>query len=805
MDPMEQQETTTAAVATTASSAVLLHLPTAASAPSSAIGRRGGVSIASVESRARTAGFRGRGLFDDDDPPDRVTMEFNALFKNGASEFSASTKEWHEKVVGVLNRPPTAERSAHRRLGPVKGAAGAKKQASVHRFSDVVKVAKAKHKEDEYESLQEVHYPPVKESITIGDLNKFDHPNSKSNLCFKCWGLVPAEPQSLSCQYCPIVAHVECAQIIHRDAKEALGIAASAINKTRVALEVSRHRGEGAPDVSNPDVTAAPNDSTPAVAGAQRDKSSANDADTTIRAKEFLAFPEAPASRRGSGGLTVITTATDVGVRGGGARPGQKWACPFCVEDVHRHNDFYRNKHEDNFFDPDTELKMITTVQSVVRMILARRRWAKRLMCAVKIQRFYRSRGVQLQTRDELKMQKRSVAFAIHEVQLCLDIGKNDTDASRTRQETLRLGDFGCLMLDRYFHHPPSDQPGLLPMIELLQENMHNPPVIIEPIEKIYSPGTLFMSVTLHDNMDMGKQVYRLDMPLGALSDKTMEKLAKKSPLRLNLNNIPATARREGILVGAPGLEIESMLVGAKSDRRVWVTLRPVVRGVSLFPACSADFTVRFTVSEVVKWPNSLTLGRSEYNLVETLIAKDVVMFAQTLEKPMRGDDPIVMARHCRLSVNDHQAGVQKKKITYIPGLGKLLWSVVPLSSASCITGPLFFLKSATVNLKASNAKQNWCCIVQKVLRVFSEPLEIVPKETIELSKCQATLMGEVRIMRYFIIKRYLGLIKSVICIYYVCVQVVFLEQLGGASGTQVVASWYLHCAVSNQRQLWWL
>jgi hypothetical protein len=678
--------------------------------------------------RARTAGIRSQGLFYDEDPPDKVTMEFNKLFHHGSSDFEASTKEWHESVVKVLNRPPTAERSANRRLAPLKNSS-LRKISPAQRFTDVIKIAKEKYKEAESETLPEIHYLPVQESITIGDLNKFDHPNSKSNLCFKCWALVPAEPQSLSCLYCPVVSHVECARAIHRDAKEALGIAASVINKTRVAAEVSRHRG-GASDGNNetpqPEANAAREMET-------APHQSVDTHETARRRPSSLFFSDEGSTNRR------------------GARP-LKWACPFCVEEVHRHNDYYRKKNEDRMFDPEVELKMITTVQSVVRMMLARRKWAKRLMSAIKIQRFYRSRGVQLQTRDELKMQKRSVAFAIHEVELCLDLGKSSSDlviGERLRQETLRLGDFGCLMLDRYLHTSPHDQPNLVPVIDLLHESMHTPLVVIQPIEKVYSPGTLFISITVHDNMEFGKQIYRVDLPLGALSDKAMEKITKKSPLRLSLSNIPATARREGILVGAPGVEIESILLGTKADRKVWVTLRPVVKGVSLFPACSADVTVRFTVSEVIKWPNSLTLGRSEYNLVDTLIAKEVVMFAQTLEKPMRGDDPIMMAPHCRLSVNDHQAGVQKKKVTYVPGLGKLLWSVVPLSSASCITGPLVFLKSAAVNLKTSHAKRNWCCVVHKVLRVYTAPHEIVVRETIDLSRCQATLIKEVQ---YFVL-----------------------------------------------------
>jgi hypothetical protein len=699
------------------------------SAPTSSTGRRGGISIIALATapRARTTGIRSQGLFYDDDPPDRATIEFNKLFHHGSSAFEASTKQWHEGVVKVLNRPPTAERSAIRRLAPIKNSSQ-RRISPAQRFTDVIKIAKERHREAEGESLIETHHMPVQESITIGDLKKFEFPNSKSNLCFKCWALVPAEPQSLSCLYCPVVAHVECARTIHRDAKEALGMAASAINKTRVAAEVSRHR-EGASDGNE---APRPDDDVPG----------------DMEASPQLSVDTNKTAQR-------RTSALMQGIGGGANRHGArrtKWACPFCVEEVHRHNDYYRKKNEERTFDPEVEIKMITTVQSVVRMMLARRKWAKRLLSAIKIQRFYRSRGVQLQTRDELKMQKRSVAFAIHEVELCLDLEKAPNDGisgERLRQETLRLGDFGCLMLDRYLHTFPQDQPTLLPMIDLIYESMHSPLVIIQPIEKVYPPGTLFMSITIHDNMEFGKQIYRVDLPLGALSDKALEKISRKSPMRLNLSNIPATARREGILVGAPGVEIESILLGSKADRRVWVTLRPVVRGVSLFPACSADVTVRFTVSEVIKWPNSLTLGRSEYNLIDTLIAKEVVMFAQTLEKPMRGDDPVMIAPHCRLSVNDHQAGVQKKKITYVPGLGKILWSVVPLSSASCITGPLVFLKSAIVKLKTSHSKRNWCCVVHKVLRVYAAPHEIVVRESVDLTKCQATLIKEVRKNRY--------------------------------------------------------
>jgi hypothetical protein len=216
----------------------------------------------------------------------------------------------------------------------------------------------------------------IRAPLTLSDVAHFDQPDIQSNFCFKCWMLVAAAPVGLSCQYCPVIAHRHCVDVLQVQAKKNL----LAIRQ-RHALDLDEFDGSGS--MSEFDDESAV--STPTVQSPRNGFSKNSNSFREMTAEEL----------------------------------NLKWVCPFCIEILHDAND-YKDMKDNTAIDIVRTGKLSTSIGAQARMFVARKRWISRVKNSIKIQRFIRSRSTLFSLRNELRVTKSVIRVGLYQLELRL-------------------------------------------------------------------------------------------------------------------------------------------------------------------------------------------------------------------------------------------------------------------------------------------------------------------------------------------------------------------------------------------------
>jgi hypothetical protein len=298
-------------------------------------------------------------------------------------------------------------------------------------------------------------------------------------------------------------------------------------------------------------------------------------------------------------------------------------------------------------------------------------------------------------------------------------------------------------MMNNYMRTAPSAKPHLKPCIDVFRSCLA-PGVHLSPAEKAVSSKSVVLTVTVHDILDGDKQIYRLDSP--------MVQMAKKRRAKTQTEKIKAAAPTKTCTGGSDddsmvGDENDtfSLKSGAESDAskpqappptKKCVYFRPQVRGVMVFPACHADVFVRFTVSEVSKWPNAVVIARTDMQVTDFILKRQAVVFSQQLELVTRSDRVVELAPLTRLNVAN-MGGSRADPSQFQLGQGRITWGFIPATGSSTMAGPLLLLP----DVDAWGAKKRtWSVIIDKSLYVYASTADLVPRDVFDLSNCKVVM-----------------------------------------------------------------
>lgn len=511
--------------------------------------------------------------------------------------------------------------------------------------------------------------------LTTAAMTPFGKLDIQSNFCFKCWMLVSAPPVGLSCFYCPVIAHRHCVEIIQVQAKAKL-------------RRMRRKFG----DADEPD---------------DDDIFHSSDEDSEDTSRQFV---------------TAQTAVDNVTAE----ELNMKWVCPFCIETLHCHNDFKEQK-------VDTALRIIeerrrsTTVAATAKMFMARKRWIARVKNSIKIQRFIRQRTTMQHLREELRATKSVVRVVLQEVQLQLivpGVEHNPEEYDLFRN----IGQFGSIMLDKYLKTSPPNKPDLKTAIEIFRAGMATPALHLRPMEKAVSSNSLVLTVTVHDMLDGDKQIYRLDTPLLETSKK------RKAHVRGDAqsdDDRSVNSMLDDLSLRSGSSEQQRIKMGQKQ-----LYYRPQLRGVMVFPACHADVLLRFTVSEVSKWPNSVAIARAEMVITDYILKRQSVVLSQRLEAVSRVDKVIEPALFSRLAIANFRNS-RAEPSRFVMGHGRLTWGVITATGSSTMAGPLLLLPDVD---SWGAKKRTWCALMDKTLYIYSSTADVLAKEQIDLTNCKVMM-----------------------------------------------------------------
>jgi hypothetical protein len=508
---------------------------------------------------------------------------------------------------------------------------------------------------------------------TISDMAEFRKPEFQTNFCFKCWQLVSAEPVGLVCLYCPVIAHRHCVRELQAAAARTLEIV-----KQQKALEKQSKKSRSFM------------------------QSFDSFEDAIAESSPNASFPPTPAEEMP--GKFEPPTEEELNMN---------WVCPFCVESLHKQNEFVAQMSSIVQDRIDVKKGSIA-LQSVIRMKLQHKKWLEKVRSAIKIQRFMRARAMQVEMREEQRTQRTTVRLALHKLVLQLSVGDMFPLAKDSVGETQIIGKFGSVMLGKFLKGPPRDKAAALKRsLDLLKPSFTSPITYLMPSEKNGGSGSLFLTLTVHDSDE--KQTYRIDVQLCEL---------RQQPLA-DENDSDSAGDGDGSLPSLPSLRDKKMKY-----------YRPLQRGVVMLPAVQPDSIVRLNVSEVTKWPNSVCIGRCELNIFDYIITKQVVSMNQQFREVHRGDETIAAANFCKLNIAN-QKGIRAAKSRFELGSGSVTWSLVALNAMTGISGPLLILPDAT----AFGAKKKmWGVILDKMLYLYANSSDILIKEVVDLQNCRIAL-----------------------------------------------------------------
>lgn len=544
--------------------------------------------------------------------------------------------------------------------------------------------------------------PPV----SMSDMAEFRKPQFQTNFCFKCWQLVSAEPVGLVCLYCPVIAHRHCVREL-----QAMAARTMEVVKQQKALEKQSKKSRSFM------------------------QSFESFEDISGQPSPDASFPSTPAEEMP--GKYEPPTEEELNMH---------WACPFCVETLHQQNEFVAQMSTIVQDRLDVKKGSIA-LQSVIRMKIQHKKWLDKVRSTIKIQRFMRTRAMQMEMREEQKTQRTTVRLALHKLVLQLCAGDVFPLAKESVGETQIIGKFGSVMLGKYLKGPPRDKIGTLKRsLDLLKPSFTNPVTYLMPSEKNGGSGSLFLTITFHDSDE--KQTYRIDIQLCEIRQAQDTEYDSDS-----------VGDGDGSLPSLPSLR----------DRKI-KHYKPLQRGVIMFPAVQPDSIVRLNVSEVTKWPNSVCIGRCELNIFEYIINKQVVTMDQQFREVHRGDETIATGNFCKLNISN-QKGIRAAKSRFELGSGSITWSFVALNAMTGISGPLLILPDSD----AFGAKKKmWGVILDKMLYLYANSSDITIKELVDLQNCRIALH------------------KDDVC---------EVEPMYGTKSTP----YFTYCVNANQRRLWWM
>lgn len=508
--------------------------------------------------------------------------------------------------------------------------------------------------------------------ITTANIQPFQQPDIQSNFCFKCWMLVASPPVGLSCHYCPVIAHRHCVDTLQIKAKEKL-------RKIRQRYEQ---------DDMNENVF-----------------ESSDEEEDSIAVDSEAAVHEISAEEL-----------------------NMKWVCPFCIEMLHDHNDYKENK-EITARSIIEARKRSMSVAATARMFIARKRWIARVRNSIKIQRFLRARTTMMQLREELRSTKNVIRVGLHELELRLvaatvDVDPHEFDVFRT------VGQFGSIMLPKYLKSMPAEKPELRHAIEVLRTCLPTPPVHLRPAEKAVSSNSLMLSVTVHDMLDGEKQIYRMDTPLVETIRKRKAHTFAKKQHAGTADDLLSDSLDDLSITSTPTDD------GKVKSYKRQIFFRPQLRGVMMFPACHADVILRFTVTEVSKWPNGVALARAEMSITDYVLKRQAAVLTQRLESVGRIDKAVEAANFCRLNIANFRNS-RSEPSRFVLGHGRLTWAFIPSATSTSMAGPLLLLP----DVDSWGAKRRtWCVILEKTIYVYGSVADLVPKEVVDLSNCKVMI-----------------------------------------------------------------
>jgi hypothetical protein len=192
----------------------------------------------------------------------------------------------------------------------------------------------------------------------------------------------------------------------------------------------------------------------------------------------------------------------------------------------------------------------------------------------------------------------------------------------------------------------------------------------------------------------------------------------------------------------------------------------PNNRNYILTPACSAEITMRLTLSEIADWPKAIIKGQTELDLFGYMLWKrctsyvqDFTMYVPWENMPVSGDGSVLNLQLPRdkpvqvgssgrnlsssklPSANDNPNSPTRvsrtlAKVNYVLRGGFTTWSILPFTDMSDqMYGQLFALGSASL---ASVRRRMWFVLADRVLYVYnfnsSKPKHVFPMLAVTVS-----------------------------------------------------------------------
>jgi len=330
--------------------------------------------------------------------------------------------------------------------------------------------------------------------------------------------------------------------------------------------------------------------------------------------------------------------------------------------------------------------------------------------------------------REELRATKNVIRVGLHEVALQLMI--TGVEPNPEEHELFKnVGQFGSIMMDKYIKTPPPNKPELRTAIEVFKSVMPTPPLHLRPMEKAASANSLVLTVTVHDLLDGEKQIYRLDTPL-------VETHRKRVAHSRQAHKVSAGSEEElnDAIDDLSIRSISSEQSKMRSGKKLY--FRPQLRGVMTFPACHADVMLRFTVSEISKWPIAVAIARTEMTVTDYVLKRQAVVLSQRLEFVTRTDKTVEPAAFSRLNIANFRNS-RAEPSRFVLGHGRLTWGFISATGSSTMAGPLLLLPDVD---SWGAKKRTWCAIMDKTFYIYASTSDVVAKEAIELKNCRVMM-----------------------------------------------------------------
>ena len=324
-----------------------------------------------------------------------------------------------------------------------------------------------------------------------------------------------------------------------------------------------------------------------------------------------------------------------------------KWMCPFCQDSLDAENKYIRRKFE-------KEMYKYRTVRAVIRMQAAIRAritgaWFHRVVQAVKlVQRVVRNRQFWKAEEMKKKLIKRPVRIRLHDIdvfvkqalgqekgrppKMCVGAGPA---LAPLPQDSHKVGDMPMIQYEDAFGYGSSGDTAnrgaeMMPMVNLLRIEHQFAPSYCDPCSTAKRPkGEMMMSVSIHqvleDGLDVGRQEYRIDIPLVA------DGPANRIIARRGKGGGSAQLHKSGAHEDLDNDEVKELA----RDYRVRTYRVAQNRPYILIPFITAETLLRITLSEVTDWPKARVCGQIETPIFHYLLWKRMASYVDDFQNPV--------------------------------------------------------------------------------------------------------------------------------------------------------------------------